>query len=153
MRKSICKSLYFNNFACIKSPKIHIKMKTIKTLAIPLIVGIIIGFIANRYNPFKPGPVTPVVSKNVIDTSILVPTDKAARWVARYDTIWSQILDTLYKTPGIKYHAPVKYFTIRSQDLLYAMGFDSTWSSMTKYKCIRVNLGYSDGLQAMKAFI
>jgi uncharacterized membrane protein (UPF0182 family) len=72
------------------------------------------------------------VVEDITETMYAVPLDTAMKNVHRYDSISQKYLKEI----------PVKSFTIRSVDLLEAMGMPVT---DTKFKHVRVYLGLNDG--------
>ncbi|SFW66747.1 hypothetical protein [Chitinophaga sancti] len=90
----------------------------------------------------------------------LVHSDTAAMWHENLDSIWEKALpqDTTDK---------VQYFTVRSQDLLWGMGLDTSNkgldSMLKKYsiaigndsvrRFVRITLGYDNIQKRLKAFI
>jgi hypothetical protein len=70
--------------------------------------------------------------EDMTETMYAVPLDTAAKNVHHYDSISQKYLKEI----------PVKSFTIRSVDLLEAMGMPIT---DTKFKHVRIYLGLNDG--------
>jgi hypothetical protein len=129
-------------------------MKTVKTsffkfamaAAIAGAIGFTIGSVGTC-QLFHVGCPVPVP----IDSQNFVPLDTAKKWVRNYDTIWKLVMDKFgHPKDSIP---PLHYFTIRSQDVLCAMGIDTSWKSETKHRYIRISLGYSTALNQLKAFV
>lgn len=76
-----------------------------------------------------------------------VRRDTAHAWAMNFKYVW----DTLFNDP--KGHVPIKYFTIKSQDVLCALGIDTAWQYETAYHYIRVNIGYDTASHQLKAYI
>jgi hypothetical protein len=136
----------------IKPPKISIKMKTfLISLAILTAgaIGFVIGHFAfNGSNPAAgyiaaPGPA------DKINTLNFAPRDSSRAWVKNYKTIWQTIVPEDLKLAD----SLPQSFTIKSQDVLNAMGIDTSWKYVTKLRYIRLTLGYDAVNKSMKAFI
>lgn len=125
-------------------------MKTIKItllkLLLALIVACAIGFTVGSVGLcrlFNVGCPVPYAMSN----QSFVRRDTAHMWAMNFKHTW----DTLMKAPKDK--APIKYFTIRSQDVLCAMGIDTAWQNETIYRYVRVNIGYDTTNRELKAYI
>ena len=130
-------------------------MKTIQKNVIPLVLGIIIGltvayFFFNKKDDNNGGP----NKKYVMHTANFVSTQESGEWVKHYSQLWNRIMDSLCTdSPKHKYGLPIQYFTVKSQDLLCAMGIDTAWQYKTAYPYVRINFGFSDSLKQLKAFV
>lgn len=80
-----------------------------------------------------------------IDRISFVSSAVAEKWASDYHEAWRKIL------PGDS--IPIRFFTIKTQDVLLAMGINKPWNAMTNYEYIRVNLGYDVETNRMKCFI
>jgi len=80
-----------------------------------------------------------------IDRISFVTAEVADQWVENYHAAWKKIVpqDSL----------PVKYFTVKTQDVLLAMGINKPWKEVTTQEYIRVNIGYDITSNQMKCFI
>jgi hypothetical protein len=126
------------------------KMKTIKLTLLKLLLTIVvacaIGFtvgsvgLCRLLNVGCPVPYA-------MSTQNFVRRDTAHMWAMNFKHKW----DTLTNKP--KGNVPIKYFTIRSQDVLCAMGIDTAWQYETAYRYVRINVGYNMATQELKAYI
>lgn len=118
--------------------------KFVLAIIIALAIGFTVGS-AGLCRLFKAGCPTPFVPTDTISTQDFVPQAKADRWSHNYDSLW--------RSMGTGHPVPLHYFTIRTQDLLCAMGIDTAWQYQTTQRYIRLTIGYSDSLQQLKAYI
>ncbi|OCX52145.1 hypothetical protein BEL04_11675 [Mucilaginibacter sp. PPCGB 2223] len=118
--------------------------KFVSVIIIACVFGFIIGSIGlcRLFHTGCPAPVNPVDSVNMHD---FVPRSTAHKWTKSYDSLWTIM--------GNGVPVPLKYFTVRSQDLLCAMGIDTAWQYQTAHRYIRLTIGYSDSLKQLKAYI
>ncbi len=114
------------------------------TAGIAAAIGFTIGSIG-FCRLLNAGCPAPFVSIDTISTQDFVSKARANRWSHNYDTLWKSIG---HGTP-----VPLHYFTIRTQDLLCAMGIDTAWQYKTAHRYIRLTIGYSDSLKQLKAYI
>lgn len=95
----------------------------------------------------------PLSSSDENDTTFgltrdLIDTATANSWVRSYDSLWKHNTpDTIYKT---------NFFTVRTQDVIWSMGTDSTMRQIHKphnlHPFMRVTFGYNPKTKQMKAF-
>jgi len=118
--------------------------KIVLTAAIAAVIGFTIGSVGTCriFNIGCPAPSGPV---DTISTKDFVSKTTAHKWRKAYDSLW--------RSMGNGLPVPLSYFTIRSQDLLCAMGMDTAWQYKTAHKYIRLTIGYSDSLKQLKAYI
>jgi len=129
-------------------------MKTIKKNVIPLVLGIVIGLAVSYFFLNKGDDGTNYINtKYAIHTTNFVSTRESAVWVDHYRHMWDKMMDSLHVTPRHKYGLPLQFFTVRSQDLLCAMGIDTAWQYKTAYPYVRISIGFSDSLKQLKAFV
>ncbi|MFW2477341.1 MAG: hypothetical protein ACN4EP_10510 [Sediminibacterium sp.] len=89
---------------------------------------------------------TATVSKpDSIDRISFVTVAMADKWKEDYHQAWKKILP--------KDSLPIRFFTVKTQDVLLAMGINKPWQSVTSQQYIRVNLGYDATSNQMKCFI
>jgi len=113
-----------------------------------IIIAFTIGFTAGSIGLCrltKIGCPVPSSPADTINTHDFVSKVKAHKWTHAYDSLWTRI--------GNGLPIPLHYFTIRSQDLLCAMGIDTAWQYQTGHMYIRLTIGYSDSLKQLKAYI
>jgi len=125
-------------------------MKTLIIIVVALAAGFVIGHYtltgANRqtaYSTVVPRPA------DTINTLNFEQRDSSRMWVANYKKLWEKIAGT---DAALKDDRP-KSFTIKSQDVLNAMGIDSSWKTVTKLRYLRLTLGFDATNKTMKAFI
>jgi hypothetical protein len=126
-------------------------MKTIKNNVIPLVLGILVGVVVSYLFLREADDSTD--PKYKMSTTSFVTKDTSIKWVNNYQQIWNNIQDSIHQGPKHKYGLPLQFFTVRSQDLLWAMGIDTAWQYKTKYRYVRVSIGYSGLLKELKAFV
>jgi hypothetical protein len=124
-----------------------------KTLIINL-VAVAAGFVIGHYTFNGQGSKNTCCAvtadqADTVNTLNFEHRDSSRVWVKNYKKMWDAIAD---KDAALKDNR-LKSFTIKSQDVLNAMGIDSSWKYITKLRYLRLTLGY-DGLnKTMKAFI
>lgn len=113
------------------------------TAGIAAAIGFTIGSIG-FCRLLNAGCPAPSVRIDTINTKDFASQTTAHQWSRSYDSLWRHI----GRGP-----VPLHYFTIRSQDLLCAMGIDTAWQYKTRHMYIRLTIGYSDSLSQLKAYI
>lgn len=81
-------------------------------------------------------------------THDLVDKTTASRWIQSYDSLWKTISpDTTYRT---------NFFTVRTQDVVWSMGIDSSWRRVANdsnlHPFMRITFGYNAASKQIKAF-
>src|SRR5579872_3082620 len=106
-----------------------------KKIALSLITGLLIAGCHHS---------SPVLPRRTLDIShLLIPLDSAQKFINTFDTI---CVDTFKRVP-------ISAYTIRSLDLLAAMGLPDTLdTTMVQHKFVRVYLGYDTAHQAHAGF-
>ena len=128
-------------------------MKT-SYIVLVIIVAAAAGFGLGRYTfngqTAKNG-YSSVVDKpaDTINTFDFEHRDSAVKWVDNLKEKWAQITG---KDAALSKSMP-EYFTIKSQDVLSAMGVDTAWKYVTKLRYMRVTLGFDKRNNTVKAFI
>ncbi len=113
-----------------------------------VIAGIaIIGAIMSCSESHKKEPLLSgtIAKPDSIDRISFVTATEADKWVKYYHGVWKKLLP--------KDSLPIKFFTVKTQDVLLAMGINQPWNTITTQQYIRVNLGYDSASNQMKCFI
>lgn len=114
-----------------------------------VLTGLLIGYVVFPCpNPNSCCVVTSS-SSDTVNTVNLSHRDSSRVWVANYKAIWGKIVK---KDAALKDSLPL-YFTLKSQDVLNAMGIDESWKCLTKLRYFRLTLGFDSVNKNMKAFI
>ncbi|MDP9048052.1 MAG: hypothetical protein M3N14_07935 [Bacteroidota bacterium] len=125
-------------------------MKTLIIILVAVAAGFVIGhFTFNGKDAKSQFRSTASDPADTVNTLNFENRDSSQVWVKNYKKIWNAIVD---KDAKLKDDRP-KSFTIKSQDVLNAMGIDSSWKYITKLRYLRLTLGYDGVNKTMKAFI